>query len=70
MNNIMLIFAFVCGFVIYRIGIRDGNKMASGGKIEGLIRKKAKVTDEEQRISKGMENILNYANRRRGDNNE
>ncbi|MEE1042512.1 MAG: hypothetical protein UH854_00970 [Clostridia bacterium] len=70
MNNIMLIFAFVCGFVVYRIGVRDGGKMASGGKIGGLMHKKTKKTDEEQRISKGMENILNYANRRRGENNE
>lgn len=70
MNNIMLILAFICGFVVYRLGVRDGQKIASGGKINGLIRKKTKISDEEQRISKGMENILNYANRKRGDNNE
>ena len=70
MNNIMIIIAFVCGFAVYRIGVRDGNKLASGGKINGFIRKKQKPSDEEVRISKGMENILNYANRKRGEVNE
>ena len=70
MNNIMLILSFVCGFIVYRFGISDGQKIATGGKINGLVHKKNKMTDEEQRISKGMENILNYANRRRGENNE
>lgn len=56
--------------MVYRLGVRDGQKIAAGGRINGIIRKKTKITDEEQRISKGMENILNYANRRRGENNE
>lgn len=70
MNSILLILAFVCGFIVYRIGVRDGQKIASGGKIGGFIRKKTKATEEEKRINRGMENILNYANRRRGENNE
>ncbi len=70
MNNMMLILAFVCGFIVYRFGVCDGQKIAVGGKIKALTCKKTKITDEEQRISKGMENILNYANRRRGENNE
>lgn len=70
MYNILIILAFVCGFIVYRLGIRDGQKIAAGGKIGGIIRKKTKITEEEQRINRGMENILNYANRRRGENNE
>lgn len=70
MYNILIILAFVCGFIVYRLGIRDGQKIAAGGKIGGIICKKTKITEEEQRINRGMENILNYANRRRGENNE
>ncbi len=70
MYNIFIILAFVCGFSVYRFGVRDGQKISSGGKIGTIVPKKAKTTDEEQRINRGMENILNYANRRRGENNE
>lgn len=70
MLGILLILAFVCGFAVYRIGVRDGQKIATGGKIGSIIHKKAKASEEEQRINRGMENILNYANRRRGENNE
>lgn len=70
MFNILVIFAFVCGFIVYRIGVCDGQKIANGGKIGNIVRRKAKITEEEQRINRGMENILNYANRRRGENNE
>ena len=70
MYNILIILAFICGFIVYRLGIRDGQKIASGGRIGGIIRKKTKTTEEEQRINRGLESILNYANRRRGDNNE
>ena len=70
MNNIIFILAFVCGFAVYRLGVRDGQKVASGGKIDAFIRKKNGMTDVEQRISKGFENILNYSNRRRGEKNE
>lgn len=70
MFKILIIFAFICGFFVYRTGVRDGQKIASGGKIGSVIHKKTKATEEEQRINRGMENILNYANRRRGENNE
>ena len=70
MYNIFIILAFVCGFAVYRLGVRDGQKVASGGKISSFVPKKTKTTEEEQRINRGMENILNYANRRRGENNE
>ncbi len=70
MYNILIILAFVCGFAVYRFGVRDGLKIASGGKIGTILPKKTKATTEEQRINRGMENILNYANRRRGETNE
>ncbi len=70
MYSIFIILAFVCGFIVYRLGVSDGQKIASGGKISGVIRKKTIANEEEQRINRGMENILNYANRRRGENNE
>ena len=62
MTAIFCILAFVCGFIVYRTGFKDGQRVSDGGKIKSLIPKKVKVTDEEKRISKGMENILNYAN--------
>lgn len=69
MTAIFCILAFVCGFIVYRTGFKDGQRVSDGGKIKSLIPKKVKVTDEEKRISKGMENILNYANRKsRGGN--
>lgn len=69
MTTIFCILAFVCGFIVYRTGFKDGQRVSDGGKIKSLIPKKVKVTDEEKRISKGMENILNYANRKsRGGN--
>lgn len=64
MTTIFCILAFVCGFIVYRTGFRDGQRVSEGGKIKSLIPKKVKVTEEEKRISKGMENILNYANRK------
>lgn len=70
MYNILIILAFVCGFAVYRFGVRDGQKIATGGKISNIMPKKTKISDEEKRINRGMENILNYANRRRGENNE
>lgn len=70
MYNIIIILAFVCGFAVYRLGVRDGQKIATGGKIGNIVPRKTKITEEEQRINRGMENILNYANRRRGENNE
>lgn len=70
MNSIIFIIAFICGFLVYRLGVCDGQKLAGGGKIGNIIRKKPVKTKEEERINKGMENILNYANRRRGDVNE
>ena len=69
MTTIFCILAFVCGFIVYRTGFKDGQRVSDGGKIKSLIPKKVKVTDEEKRISKGMENILNYSNRKsRGGN--
>lgn len=69
MTTIFCILAFVCGFIVYRTGFKDGQRVSDGGKIKSLIPKKVKITDEEKRISKGMENILNYANRKsRGGN--
>ena len=69
MTTIFCILAFVCGFIVYRTGFKDGQRVSDGGKIKSLIPKKVKVTDEEKRISKGMENILNYAYRKsRGGN--
>ena len=69
MTAIFCILAFVCGFIVYRTGFKDGQRVSDGGKIKSLIPKKVKVTDEEKRISKGIENILNYANRKsRGGN--
>ena len=69
MTAIFCILAFVCGFIVYRTGFKDGQRVSDGGKIKSLIPKRVKVTDEEKRISKGMENILNYANRKsRGGN--
>lgn len=69
MTAIFCILAFVCGFIVYRTGFKDGQRVSDGGKIKSLIPKKVKVTDEEKRISKGMENILNYSNRKsRGGN--
>ena len=69
MTTIFCILAFVCGFIVYRTGFKDGQRVSDGGKIKSLIPKRVKVTDEEKRISKGMENILNYANRKsRGGN--
>lgn len=69
MTTIFCILAFVCGFIVYRTGFKDGQRVSDGGKIQSLIPKKVKITDEEKRISKGMENILNYANRKsRGGN--
>lgn len=70
MFNILIILAFISGFITYRLGLKDGQKIASGGKIGNIIHKKVTATEEEQRINRGMENILNYANRRRGDLNE
>ncbi len=67
MYNILFILAFLCGFAVYRLGVRDGQRLAAGGTIDKLIKKKQKTTEEEQRINRGMENILNYANRRRGE---
>lgn len=69
MTAMFCILAFVCGFIVYRTGFKDGQRVSEGGKIKSLIPKKVKITDEEKRINKGMENILNYANRKsRGGN--
>lgn len=69
MTAIFCILAFVCGFIVYRTGFKDGQRVSDGGKIKSLIPKKVKVTDEEKRISKGMENILNYSNRKSREGN-
>lgn len=64
MTAIICVLAFVCGFIVYRIGFKDGQRVAEGRKIKPLIPKKQKLTEEEKRINQGIENILNYANRR------
>ena len=50
MTTIFCILAFVCGFIVYRTGFKDGQRVSDGGKIKSLIPKKVKVTDEEKRI--------------------
>lgn len=65
MTQIICIIGFFCGFFVYRTGIKDGQKIAQGGKIKNILHKKQKTSEEEERIKKGMENILNYANRRK-----
>ena len=64
MTATICILAFVCGFIVYRTGFKDGQRVAEGKKIKSLIPKKQKLTEEEKRINQGIENILNYANRR------
>lgn len=64
MTGIIFTLAFICGFMVYRIGFKDGQRISEGGKLKNLIPKKPKITEEEKRLSKGMENILNYANRK------
>ena len=64
MEYIFIFFALFCGFVIYRTGFKDGQKVASGAKIGNLMPKRKKQTSEEERLNRGMENILNYANRK------
>ena len=64
MTGIIFTLAFVCGFMVHRIGFKDGQRISEGGKLKNLIPKKPKITEEEKRLSKGMENILNYANRK------
>lgn len=65
MNLLAVIAAFFGGFIIYRTGFKDGNTASSGAKIGNLIPKKHKVSADEERLNRGMCNILNYANRRR-----
>ncbi len=65
MNILAVIAAFLCGFAVYRTGFKEGGKAASGAKIGSLFPKKRKATAEEERLNRGMENILNYANRKR-----
>lgn len=64
MTTIICVLAFVCGFLVYRTGFKDGQRTAEGRKMKPLIQKKQKLTEEEKRINQGIENILNYANRR------
>lgn len=69
MTQIICIIGFFCGFFVYRTGVKDGQKIAQGKNLKNIISKKQKPNEEEERIKKGMENILNYANRRKkGDN--
>lgn len=64
MIYIFILAAFVCGFLSYRTGFADGQAVANGGKIKSLKPRKTTVSAEEERIAKGMSNILNYANRK------
>lgn len=65
MTGLIFILAFICGFLVYRMGITEGYKMAKGKTINPIIKKQKKLTEEEIRVNKGIENILNYANRKK-----
>lgn len=56
-------------FVIsaYRQGLKDGVNLANGKKPEKILPAKGKATkrnETEDRIAKGLANILDYGNRR------
>lgn len=66
--GIICIIAFLSGALAYRTGFVDGQK-TGGTRLGPVIKKKHKSNEEEARISRGMNNILNYANRRKGELN-
>lgn len=65
MNLIFVMMAFVCGFAVYRTGFKDGQAASKGAGLPRLFPKKREKSYEEERLNRGMENILNYANRKR-----
>ena len=52
MTATICILAFVCGFIVYRTGFKDGQRVAEGKKIKSLIPKKQKLTEKDS--SKGF----------------
>ena len=68
-----IVLASFAGFIIYRIGVRDGMNIHEGKKPEKIkIPKrsgKKEDNDLEERIKRGMGNMLDYGTRhyRKGD---
>ncbi len=62
--SIVCIVSFVCGFVVYRIGLYDGQRVKDGGRIKPILKKKRTPNEKETKIVKGINNIISYANRK------
>lgn len=55
--------------LVYRCGIRDGMRREKGKELEDVLPRKrsgGQCTETEQRLRRGLSNILNYQNRRGG----
>lgn len=60
-DKMLYILAFICGFVVYRWGVKDGINIANGKKPESFIPKRKH--EQENKLNKGWENILDVRNR-------
>ncbi|MBR0277304.1 MAG: hypothetical protein IJQ50_02440 [Clostridia bacterium] len=63
-NAVFCIISFICGAAVYRFGFADGQRIKDGLKLKPIIKRKKERNDEEEKIKRGMANILNYANRK------
>lgn len=71
-DKVLYVLSFIVAgvFVIgaYRLGIKDGMNVATGRKPDRLIPKKKAEKEQENKLNKGLENILDVRNRhKRGD---